>query len=164
MRLSLVRSLVFALLAGAPVAAPLAAHAQGGVNSWPIAEQEAAVKTPLAVDRLAQLERAFTALAALAKRDPSFCTWLANTGDATSIAQEVATLNVHKGVRAALAGASMAPRDFVEVSLALAMAGMAHEARASGMRPPQPVPPAASVAFYAANQQRVDRVLELDPC
>lgn len=138
------------------------ALAQANVNGWPPAEQQAAVRTPLSLDRLTRVERAIQALVALSKREPRYCEWVG--GEASSIGAEVAALATHKEIGSAIEKGPLTPREFIEVTFALVMAGMAVEAKRSGLAAPPPAPPAANLAFYAANQERVDRVLALDPC
>lgn len=137
---------------------------QPGVNSWPLAEQTTAARTPLTRDQLARIERTLKELALLSRRDPSYCEWLSGLSDARSIASEAALMDAHPGVRAALATGSLSSRAFVEIVFALVIAGMAHEGRRSGIVPQQPVPTPSNLAFYAANQDQIDRILALDPC
>lgn len=141
---------------------PSPSLAQAGVNAWPPAEQQAAVRTPLSLDRLTRVERAIQALVALSKREPRYCGWVG--GEESSIAAEVTALAAHKEIGSAIEKGPLTPREFIEMTFALVMAGMAVEAKRSGLTAPPPAPPAANMAFYAANQERVDRVLALDPC
>ena len=139
-------------------------RAQSAVNSWPLAEQTAAANTPLTQERLARVERVVRALAALARREPSYCNWVGNSVQSTSLVAEASVMAAHQGVRTALAAGHLTAREFVEVSFSLLMAGMTYEAHRSGIPAPAPKPSPANVAFYASNHARIDRVFALDPC
>jgi hypothetical protein len=138
--------------------------AQGSMNGWPRSEQESAARIPLNVTVLDRVERAIRALDALARREPAYCRWVGNAAESSSIAAEAAGIGQHAGVRTALAAGSLTPREFVELSFALLMAGITHESRQNNIAAPSPTAPAANVTFFVANQARIERVLALDPC
>jgi hypothetical protein len=138
--------------------------AQAAVNGWPRAEQESAARVPLSVAGLDRVERTLRALSALAAREPAYCRWAENAAESSSIGAEAAAIGQHAGVKSALAAGPLTPREFVELSFALLMAGITHESRQNNIAAPAPTAPAANVKFFVAHQARIERVLALDPC